>query len=473
MSDYRNSFITKILNTANVVLIALPFALSWLLYYTERMAVVYYYKGNSLIIFIFGVLYICFCQIYEGFTAYMLRKFEVVYSQGLAAFVADFLMYIICWLLSKDLPAVWPLMLVFAAQLCLSVVWVCIAHYVYAKRFSPPDTALVYGSRKKPGKLRKKYRIDENFHITVTVGIDECMLNNFAQLKDVKAVFICGVYGYERDALLQHCMLNRLTAYMLPGVGDIMVKSTRPMHMAHVQLFRLDSNGPSVEYLAVKRVFDVVASIVALIILSPVLLVTAIAIKACDGGPVLYKQCRLTKDGKTFEIIKFRSMRVDAENDGVARLSSGAADDRITPVGRVIRKVRIDEIPQFFNIVKGDMSLVGPRPERPEIAAQYEQELPEFGMRKLMKAGLTGYAQVYGQYNTAPFEKLQMDLMYIANCGIVEDLRIIFATVKILFIPESTEGVTAGKCTASEKAEQESDLVSVGASVSGDTVAVK
>ena len=164
---------------------------------------------------------------------------------------------------------------------------------------------------------------------------------------------------------------------------------------------------------------------------------------------MFYRQCRLTKDGKKFNVLKFRSMRVDAEKDGVARLSTGDKDDRITKVGRKIRAVRIDELPQLFNILKGDMSIVGPRPERPEIAAQYEQEMPEFRLRLQAKCGLTGYAQVYGQYNTTPYDKLQMDLMYIAHPSMTQDLMICFATVKILFMKDSTEGVAEGQTTAS------------------------
>lgn len=142
---------------------------------------------------------------------------------------------------------------------------------------------------------------------------------------------------------------------------------------------------------------------------------------------------------------------MDAEKDGVARLSTGDKDDRITPVGHFIRKCRLDELPQLINILRGDMSIVGPRPERPEIAAQYEEELPEFALRLQAKAGLTGYAQVYGKYNTTPYDKLQMDLMYIANPSLVEDIKIMFATVKILFESESTEGVEQGHTTATQK----------------------
>ena len=197
--------------------------------------------------------------------------------------------------------------------------------------------------------------------------------------------------------------------------------------------------------------FDIAVSITALIALSPIMLITAMAVKLTDGGPVFYRQKRLTKNGQEFYVLKFRSMRQDAEKDGVARLSTGDADPRITPIGHVIRKLRIDELPQLFNILGGSMSIVGPRPERPEIAAQYEKELPEFSLRLQAKAGLTGYAQVYGKYNTTPYNKLQMDLMYIANPSFFEDLRIIFATIKILFLPESTEGVEEGMETAMKK----------------------
>ena len=197
-----------------------------------------------------------------------------------------------------------------------------------------------------------------------------------------------------------------------------------------------------------KRLFDIVSSGLVLLIMSPLMLVIALAIRLTDGGPVFYKQCRLTKDGKAFMVHKFRSMRVNAESDGFARLSTGDKDDRITPIGRIIRKVRLDELPQLIDILKGDMSVVGPRPERPEIAAKYMEELPEFALRLQAKAGLTGYAQVYGKYNTTPYDKLQMDLMYIAHPSLLEDLRIIFATIKILFMPESTEGISEGQTTA-------------------------
>jgi lipopolysaccharide/colanic/teichoic acid biosynthesis glycosyltransferase len=212
-------------------------------------------------------------------------------------------------------------------------------------------------------------------------------------------------------------------------------------------MLMVEKYNPTPEYLIQKRAFDIVVAGLALILFSPIMAILAVVIRM-DGGTAFYRQKRLTKDGKVFEILKFRSMRMDAEKDGVARLSSGEADPRITKVGRFIRACRLDELPQLINIIKGDMSIVGPRPERPEIAEEYKKDLPEFDLRLQCKCGLTGFAQVYGQYNTTPYDKLLMDLMYIAQPSMVEDLKICFATVKILFMKDSTEGIAEGQTTA-------------------------
>ena len=169
-------------------------------------------------------------------------------------------------------------------------------------------------------------------------------------------------------------------------------------------------------------------------------------IKLYDGGPVFYKQERLTYNHKVFMIYKFRSMRVDSEKTGAQLAKKN--DDRITPVGHVIRSLHIDELPQLFNILKGDMAFVGPRPERPEITELYKKSIPEFDFRLKMKAGLTGYAQVFGKYSTTPYDKLKLDLTYIENYTFALDLMIIIQTVKILFQKENSEGLETGQKTA-------------------------
>ena len=205
-----------------------------------------------------------------------------------------------------------------------------------------------------------------------------------------------------------------------------------------------------IEQRLVKRIIDIICAVLLLVIASPFMLITAVLIKVYDGGPVFYKQIRCTRDAREFSILKFRSMRVDAEKDGVARLAA-KNDSRITPIGKFIRAVRIDELPQLFNILKGDMSFIGPRPERPEIIAQYAREMPEFVFRMKVKAGLAGYAQVYGKYNTTPYDKLKLDLTYIENYSVWLDLKLMLLTLKILFKPESTEGVDSSQITADRK----------------------
>ena len=211
------------------------------------------------------------------------------------------------------------------------------------------------------------------------------------------------------------------------------------------------NRGLTAEQAFAKRAMDIVFSLLGLVIAAPFMLVIAILIKAYDGGPVFYKQERLTQDGRIFQILKFRSMKVQSENKG-ARLAM-KDDDRITPVGRVLRQIHFDELPQIFNILKGDMSLVGPRPERPEIARQYLEEIPEFNYRLKVKAGLTGYAQVYGKYNTTPYDKLKLDLTYIETYSFVQDIKLLMLTFKILFQKENTEGVESWQVTAATTEE--------------------
>ena len=296
--------------------------------------------------------------------------------------------------------------------------------------------------------LINEYGFDAKFDVVSVYHINDIVdhLDNFAH---VYTVFLSGVHSTPRNRIIKYCVAKNISVFMIPRIGDTLMSGSHRMHMLHLPMLRLERYNPSPEYLFVKRAFDIIVSLLGIIILSPFMIITAIAIKS-DGGPALYKQVRLTKDGREFKILKFRSMKVDAEKDGVARLSSGENDDRITKVGHVIRAIRFDELPQLFNILFGDMTIVGPRPERPEIAKQYYEELPEFELRLQAKAGLTGYAQVYGKYNTTPYNKLLMDLMYISHPSILQDLAIMFSTVKILFMKDSTEGIAEGQTTAAQ-----------------------
>ncbi len=452
MRDKRKDLVLSLINMINVVLVTVPFIYCWYSFYATRIVKPYYHRGNWAIILVFIVLYVLFGRVYDGFSISTNRITESVYSQGLAALFADAVMYVVIFLLAQKPPKPMPLLGAFAAQLFLTAAGTVLAHKWYFAAFRPNKSAIIYDTRLGMEEVIDKYGMQKEFRVCKIAGIAEC-LEDLDMLQGLDTVFMSGVHSHERNIVLKYCVENGIEMYVIPRIGDLVMSGAKRMHMFHLPILKAGRYNPSLYYVCFKRLMDIVLSLTALVITLPLFLLTAVMIKAYDGGPVFYKQRRLTKDGKVFNIIKFRSMRVDAESDGVARLSTGDQDARITPVGRVLRKVRLDELPQLFCILKGDMSVCGPRPERPEIAAQIEKTLPEFRLRLQTKAGLTGYAQVYGKYNTSPYDKLQMDLMYIANPSFLEDMRIIFATVKILFQPESTEGVLLEEGAAEEEKE--------------------
>lgn len=447
MDRLIHDILLRIVKVLNIVLLTIPFAFCWVNYYALRTADRYYWKGNCLVIAIFVISYFLYGRIYEGFLISLNRISEMIYSQVLAALISDGILYIIAWLLIKKLPNLVPMIIVFACQILMACVWSLAAHHWYFRTFPAMKSAIIYDMCRGLDGLIDEYGLDKKFEIQLTITSEKC-IEDVSVLDGLEAVFLSGIHSHERNCILKYCVEKDIRVYVIPKIGDVIMSGAKKMHMLHLPILRVERYSPPPEYIFLKRLFDIVLSAAALVILSPVMLITAIAIKITDGGPIFYQQRRLTKDGKIFHVLKFRSMRVDAEKDGIARLSTGDKDDRITPVGNIIRKCRIDETPQFFNILGGSMSLVGPRPERPEIASQYEKDMPEFRLRLQAKAGLTGYAQVYGKYNTTPYDKLQMDLMYIANPSFREDLRIMLATVKILFMKESTEGVEVGSVTS-------------------------
>ena len=436
----------RICKVLNVILMMLCFAGIWYGYYADRALVDYYRRGDWVVVFLFGILYFGFCRSYDAFHISTSPISELIYSQGLSLVISDFAMYMVIWLLSLHMPNVLPLLLTFLVQIAVSVSWALLAHKWYFWNYEPRETAVIYDTREGMESLIGEYGLERKFRLEHVLQIKEC-LDRLSVLDGCDTVFLAGIHSHDRNIILKYCMYRGIRVYVIPRVGDVLMGGAKQIHMFHLPMMQIERYHPIPEYRLAKRFFDILLSGIALIVLSPFILITAIAVKS-DGGPALYKQKRLTKDGRVFNVLKFSSMRVDAEKDGVARLSTGDKDDRITPVGRIIRKIRFDELPQLFNILRGDMSIVGPRPERPEIAAQYEKEMPEFALRLQAKAGLTGYAQVYGKYNTTPYDKLLMDLTYIGRPSLWEDFKICLATVKILFMPESTEGVEVGQVTA-------------------------
>lgn len=402
------------------------------------------FRYNYLVTAGLGALILFFNQTYNSYLFGYSRVRTLVFAQFLSQFFSVGIIYLSVSLGWNKFNNPFPLIILLPIYVFLDIFFSKIGNEYYFKLNPPRKTVLIYRNnldRRRFGTLKGK-PTERLYQVVKEIQFDGPFEEIKDQIREYDAVFVAGLNSHCRNGILKYCEEHNIRGFFLPHVGDVIMRGAEHLQSFDSPVLMVRKKVIQPGYKIVKRTFDFVVSLIGIIVLSPLFLITALAIKLYDHGPVFYKQVRLTTDGKEFKIIKFRSMRVDAEKDGVARLSSGEKDDRITPVGRIVRKCRLDELPQLFNILKGDMSIVGPRPERPEIAEQYYKHMPVFQLRLQVKAGLTGYAQIYGKYNTDPYEKLEFDLMYINNMSILTDLELMFATVGILFSPESTEGVT-------------------------------
>ena len=330
--------------------------------------------------------------------------------------------------------------LAFLVQAVINCIFAVVMISFYRRTFPPLTIIEVYGDYQndlysKVNGIRYKYVIKDK------ISVDEDEATIYDRIKDYDAVLLNDLPSNKKNRLVKMCYKMDKRVYFMPKISDILVKHSEELNLIDTPLFLNRNSGMSLIQRFMKRFFDIVLSFSALIVFSPIFLITAVAIRIEDGGPVFFKQERVTIGGKRFMILKFRSMIVDAEKDGRPH-PAGEKDDRITKVGHIIRTIRVDELPQLINILAGDMSIVGPRPERWEHVEKYTREIPEFTFRHKVKGGLTGYAQVYGKYNTNALDKLKLDLLYITNYSLLLDLQIIFETIKILVQKESTEGFT-------------------------------
>lgn len=411
-------------------------------------------NGHLAMFGIYFILLFFFTNTYGGLKIGYLKLMDVFLSQVFSLLFVNVITYIQISLMNNWWLAPKYFVGATIVQLLVAAVWNYVCNLFYRKVFPPREMLLIYGERSiddivhKFASRKDKYKIAKCMNVKEGVdAIEEEAERNYG------AVVLWDIPTPERNRLLKFCYSRSIRVYMMPKIPDVLIKGADQLHLFDTPILLTREYALTVEQRMTKRCIDIVCALLLTIITSPIMLLTAICIKCYDKGPVLYRQTRCTMGGKEFQIMKFRSMRVDAEKDGVARLAA-RHDDRITPVGRVIRAVRIDELPQLFNILAGDMSFIGPRPERPEIIKQYVEEMPEFTFRMKVKAGLAGYAQVYGKYNTTPYDKLKLDLSYIENYSVWLDLKLMLLTLKILFQAESTEGVEDSQVTAMKEVRQ-------------------
>lgn len=428
-----------------ILIETLFFAYIWYSVYNGKMLIAFENKGNLMMIGLYVIFLLMFVYMYGGTKFAYYQKGQLVLSQVLGTLIANVLIYISIIMVFGQFPfpVVWPIIVMSMVDIVVIVVLNQISDALFRKMFPPKKLLLICDLKQKDMLIQKISGRKDLYEVSRCVSAKEPLERLKEEVQDCDAMMLYGIEEQKRNELLKYCYEKDIRIYVAPEVTDILLRGADCVHSFDTPFMLLRNYGLSFEQRVLKRAMDIAISAVMLIAASPFMLLTALAIKLEDHGPALYKQERVTLNGKKFYIYKFRSMVTDAEKYG-AQFST-KNDPRITKVGKFIRATRLDELPQLWNILNGDMSIVGPRPERQNYIDEFCEETPEFIYRLKVKAGLTGYAQIYGKYNTTPLDKLKLDLMYIESYSILLDIKLIFLTLKIMFMKESTEGVEEGQ----------------------------
>jgi len=398
------------------------------------------YKGKYVLMGVYAVLLYAFFQNSECTMFGQLHKVDLVIGQIIAVSIVNVVTYLQLCLIGNAVLDPKPMLALLGIDVVVAVILVLIYTTVYHKLYAPHDMLLIYGHKRGVGLKIKMDSRKDKYNIQKLICVDAGLEAVLKEIPKHDAVILNDVPAQIRNDILKYCYRYRIRTYVAPKLTDIMIRGAKNITLFDTPLLLVKGTGLTPAQRVVKRAMDIVLSAIALVIASPVMAVVAIAIKLEDGGPVFFRQKRMTRNGREFDILKFRSMIVDAEKYAGAVLAT-EDDPRITRVGKIIRATRLDEIPQIINIFKGDMSIVGPRPERKVIAEEYYKDIPEFQYRLKVRGGLTGYAQIYGKYNTSAYDKLRLDLMYIENYSLLLDIKLIILTLRIIFSKDSTEGV--------------------------------
>ena len=412
----------------------------WFTRYAEYITQPFYYRGNLVMVGIYGLLLYFFTAFYNGYRVGYHKQADVIFSCILALIIVNIITYAQTSLLSGWFASPQPILIMTAVQASMIILWGLVVGSLCKRIFAPQKLLMVYGGETLADNLhRKMLAYPENYSIQDSIDIGEGYEKACTMIREYSGVILCDIPSAQRNDLIKYCFNLGIRTYTTPKIPDIIMRGATEESLFDTPLLFNSNNGLSLEQRFVKRLMDIVLSVIGLILAIPLMIPIALVVKLYDHGPVIYKQQRLTRNGKVFWLYKFRSMIVNAEKHNGAQLAV-EGDNRITPVGKIIRRFRMDELPQLICIICGHMSVVGPRPERPELAEEFLETMPEFDYRLKVKAGLTGLAQSMGRYNTTAYDKLRLDLFYIANYSLLKDFVIILMTVKVLLEKKSTEG---------------------------------
>ena len=437
-NEQYKRFVRLLLALTLILAQTLIFAFVWVTEYNEDIMIPFVQKGNWFFYFVYAIILTIFLNSFDGLRYGLFRRTNLIIAQILATFSTLFIVYLQIVLLSAGFANVWPLIFAFLADIVVIIAVTFFASWILSVIFPAKKTLLIYDNYAPDAFLEKVAMRKDKFVVGNVLHVSVVMEQLEKTIADYECVIVYDVHSELRNKILKACFENDVRAYTTTKISDILVRGAERLHIFDTPLLLYRNIGLTVEQRFLKRAMDIVISLILLVLTSPIFLISAIAIKLYDGGPVFFRQERGTIGGKVFRIHKFRSMVVDADKYGVNPTEDN--DPRITPVGKILRLTRMDELPQLIDILIGDMSLVGPRPERVEHIRLYSEDVPEFAYRLKLRGGLTGYAQIFGKYNTTPYDKLQLDLIYMQNYSLLLDIKLILMTVKIMFIKESTEG---------------------------------
>lgn len=438
--------IVKFLGAAVIVLLeAAVYYFVWMNYYNRNMETPFWRRGNWLIAGEYLVLSMVLHRLYGGLKVGIYKYWGLVYSHMISIIGVNVFSYVQVVLFDKRMHNPVAFIALTGIDLILVMIWAFAFKKIYTILFPKKRLLLIYGRNPMFHLMNRIDTREDKYEIAEMVSIDNGIERIIKLAEQYDGAIVGDIPARARNQLLKLCYARNIRSYTVPKISDILLRTSIELNIFDSPLYlSRNYNGLTWDQSLLKRIEDIIVASAMLIVTSPFFLVIACLIKGTDNGPVLYTQERLTKGGKVFSIYKFRTMVVDAEKIS-GPVKAGEKDPRILPVGRFLRATRMDELPQLINIIKGDMSLVGPRPERPELARIITKNIPEFEYRLKVKAGLTGYAQVYGRYCTTSYDKLKLDLTYIRNYSIWMDLKLIMMTPKVLLMKESTDGFEDGK----------------------------
>ncbi len=422
-----------------ILILTLLYYFAWRRGYEANVFPAYFGNGKYVLSGVYFLLVLVLFFAFDGFKFGYLKRIDVLLSQWISLCIANFITYWQLCLIANKVISVVPILVLSLIGAFIALFCVVFYSWLYHQIYVPKNMAMILG---RDDAVTLKFKMEtrpDKYQVGKLIPIDDGFDSICQQIMDFDAVIINDVPAQIRNDILKFCYRHKIRTYITPKLTDIIVRGATSITLFDTPLLLTKGNGLTPSQQLVKRIMDLLICLPVAAIALPFMLLAALAIKLEDGGPVFYKQKRATLGGKVFEILKFRSMVVDADKIG-NQAGATTHDPRITKVGRIIRATRIDELPQLLNILKGDMSIVGPRPERVEHMEKYGREIPEFDFRTKVKGGLTGYAQVYGKYNTSPYDKLRLDLMYIENYSFILDIKLILMTLRIMLSKESTEG---------------------------------